>query len=626
MGMLTKGALAGGAAALASEDAEAGWVMNNLGKPVLEAWHGGLKGIPKFQDKYLGSGEGAHVYTYGHYMADQKRTAKKYRDDRQREYDSEVSKTFFESDLLEHYRSNPFDYILLEYGDAPALTMRFDDYEEIVLEAAAMFGKNIDAAQDYITRKVFRRADERIGWIDSLSKGAWVEEDVNGISGEAIGRDYWIEDAVHALAYEVGDNYVDMHNSIKLDVESALPPDVSWNDLSHKAQSRLMEPLIIERLNLVKSRMGREAMQRWNVRFTGDSNNRTAPGPMAVADGTAPKAPNFEVKVPEEIAKEFGSDVLFDWDKMIDNPNKKKAGLYRLHSDVQSDDLLQWERQIADHPEAIKMAVSSAAKDILDMGVASGRITPDDLTRRVPVRNEEGYAMTGLELLDRVAKGNFPPQFSAADFANQFSQSVSPDAFMNGAELSALLKSKGIKGMMYQDGWTRHKNGVEPYYNYVIYDEDLINIMERGMSTVPMNMLLATGAGVGLGAPVLNKEIAERFPMPQPEATMMERISSNPNVRAAMAHPITQYMNLQMSNAEWPERLMSGIVEGIYNLANEVKPEQAGQEFAQRLKTPYDQTLNELGDYVLEETNSPALATGAYLGGMVLSPSNIVGP
>ena len=171
MGMLTKGAIAGGAALAASEDAEAGWILNNLGKPVLEAWHGGLKGIPRFQDKYLGSGEGAHVYTYGHYMADQKRTAKKYRDDRQREYDNEANQGFFESDLLDYYRSNPNSYIQITYGDAPPLTMRFDDYQQIVLEAAEKFGKNSAAAQDYITRKALRSADERREWLDRMSAG-----------------------------------------------------------------------------------------------------------------------------------------------------------------------------------------------------------------------------------------------------------------------------------------------------------------------------------------------------------------------------------------------------------------------------------------------------------------------
>jgi hypothetical protein len=645
MGML-KPLAAGTTAALMSDDADAGVVYNVLGKQVVEGWHGGLKGIDRFSDKYLGSGEGAHVYTHGHYMADQKRTAKRYRNDRQKEYDAEVSKAFFESDLLTHYRSNPRDYILLEYGDGPPLTMRFDDYEEIVLEAAQMFGKNSDAAQDYINRKVFRKGDERRSWIHSLSEGAYVEEDMAGISGDMIGREYWIEDSVQALAHEMGAKPMDMQRSLQFDLEADLPPDVSWDDLSLTAQSKLMEPVIVERLNLVKGRMAREAKQRRNVQFTGDPNNSNAPGPMAVANGTAPKQPNFEAKVPDEIAKEFGSDLLFDFSKMKENPQPRKAGLYRVHADAKLDELLHWESQLSDHPEAVKMAVSSAAADILDKGVASGRIAPDDLTARVPVYDEDGYGMSGLELLERVAAGNFPPQFSAADFATQFSQSVNPRAFMNGEELSKLLSSKGIKGMMYQDGWTRDKRGVTPHYNYVIYGEDLMKIMERGMANVPTQLLMATGATVGLGAPVLvNKEIAERFPLPSEEDRLNARsgldkvldhkgfltpyvtdaLQSN-TAKQIYSHPVTQYIGQQVENAEWPERLMSGAVEAIYNASEGVKPRQIGSEFVERIQTPYDETLNELGGHVLKETNSPALATGATMGGMFLSPSNWVGP
>jgi hypothetical protein len=626
MGMLTKSAIAGGGAALASEDAEAGWVMNTLGKPVLEAWHGGLKGIPRFEDKYLGTGEGAHVYTHGHYMADQRRTAKRYRNDRQREYDNEVSKDFFDSDLLTYYRANPNSYIQLEYGSGPPLPMRFDDYEEIVLEAAEMFGKNSEAAQDHINRKIFRRSEERRSWINSLSDGPYEEEDVQGIAGSVIGQEYWIEDSINALAYEVGVTPVEMHRSLKYDLQDSLPPETSVSDLSLRAQSDLMGPVVMERLNLVKNRMAREAKARRNVQFTGDPNNSNAPGPMAVADGTAPKAPNFEAKIPDEIAEQFGADVLFDFSKLKENPNKRQAGLYRLNADVQEDELLHWEQPLADHPESVKMAVSSAASGILDQGVASGRIRPEDLTARVPVYDEDGYAMSGIALIERIAAGEFPPGMTAADFATQFSQSVNPHAFMNGEELSKLLRSKGIKGMMYQDGWTRDKSGAIPQYNYVIYGDDLVNIMERGASTAPMNMLLAMGAGTGLAAPVLDKEIAERFPMPEREAGMMERIATNPNVQAAMKHPVAQYIGQQFDNAELPARALASVTEGIYNLTQGKSVSEIGGGMWSRLKTPHADTAQEAGEGVLDATNSPALAAAASTGVLLADPTNVIGP
>ena len=49
-------------------------------------------------------------------------------------------------------------------------------------------------------------------------------------------------------------------------------------------------------------------------------------------------------------------------------------------------------------------------------------------------------------------------------------------------------------------------------------------------------------------------------------------------------------------------------------------------QFIERMKTPYDETLDEASQYVLKKTNSPALATGAYMGGMLADLTNWVGP
>lgn len=611
MGML-KPLMAGGAAALASEDAEAGWVMNNLGKPVLEAWHGGLKGIDRFQDRYLGTGEGAHVYTYGHYMADQRRTAKKYRDDRQREYDKAANYEIWDADLINEYEAKrvPLEF---KVGNAPSIFMPVQKYLDITHDAITRYGTNTDAAKDYVTRKIMAHDQDEYNYaLDLIQQG--------NLGDYEIDRDIWRSDTADAMAKMLGMSDADLRRSIMYDVEDSLPPGVDLMSLSDEAQMNMIDDILLERFELATKRYRNDLNARRNEAI-GDTFEAGSPR----------VSKDFEFQIHPDLADIFDDVELVDWTK-TEPTNRRQAGLYRLHSDVQYDDLLHWEQQIADHPEAIKMAISSAAEDILEMGVASGRITSDDLTRIVPVHSEKGYAMTGRELLERVAKGNFPPQFSAADFANQFSQSVSPNAFMNGAELSALLKSKGIKGMMYQDGWTRYKDGVEPYYNYVIYDEDLIDIMERGMSTVPMNMLLAMGTGTALGAPVLNKEIAERFPMPQEKKGYLDRVTDPETYRNALAPyvPAISFVagNIESGLAplEYPARLLSGITEGIYNLSQGVKPMEAGSQFIQRLKTPYEESANELGLHVMDETNSPALGAAAYTGAILADPSNWVGP
>ena len=61
------------------------------------------------------------------------------------------------------------------------------------------------------------------------------------------------------------------------------------------------------------------------------------------------------------------------------------------------------------------------------------------------------------------------------------------------AGASSALSDRGIKGIKYLDGDSRAVG--EGTSNYVIFDDSLINIAERGSATVPM---LATTAGLSL--------------------------------------------------------------------------------------------------------------------------------
>jgi hypothetical protein len=44
------------------------------------------------------------------------------------------------------------------------------------------------------------------------------------------------------------------------------------------------------------------------------------------------------------------------------------------------------------------------------------------------------------------------------------------------------------------------------------------------------------------------------------------------------------------------------------------------------LMKPYEETMQEAGNYVLKETGSPALSTATYMGMLLADPSNWVGP
>ena len=616
MGMLKPIAAATGAGALlAPEEAEAGVVLNALGKPVVEGWHGGLKGVDRFKDEFLGSGEGAHVYTHGHYMADQKKTANKYYNDRKREYEREVASDAWNKDLLLEYVGGGGSGRPLEFkvADAPSIFMSISQYEDIITDALVKYGKDVDKAQDYISRKILRY-DQRV-YDDALSL---ITDGKNG--DYDIDDSFWRIEAEDVLARMLGMTEGEMRRSLTYDLRDKLPPGVGLPSLSADVRNSMLNDLVLERLEFNTKRYS------WDMKARREATVGEMLTPAQVADGGAEqKLKEFEFQLHPDMKEKFAGQSIIDWDK-VSAGGGRKPGMYRLHADVTTDELLHWERPLSEHPESVKMGISSAMQDLLENDIANGFYHPDDLTRIVPVHDEDGYAMSALDLIERVAEGRFPPGFTAADFATQFSNSVSYNGIMNGEELSKLLRSKGIKGMMYQDGWTRGKDGAEPFYNYVVYGDDLISIQERGMSTVPMQILLATGVGAGLGAPVLNKEVAERFPMPQEEKGMLERIAGNPNVKAAMAHPLTQYAGQQLENAEWPSRLLSSVVEGIANLYEGESLENTGKQFANRMQTPYEETSQEVGQYVLKETGSPAAATAAYMGMFAADPTNYIGP
>ena len=55
---------------------------------LIKAWHGSAKDFDKFSDEFIGTGEGAQAFGFGHYAADQKGIAKYYRDMLTRDADS----------------------------------------------------------------------------------------------------------------------------------------------------------------------------------------------------------------------------------------------------------------------------------------------------------------------------------------------------------------------------------------------------------------------------------------------------------------------------------------------------------------------------------------------------------
>jgi hypothetical protein len=629
MGMLTKSALAGGAAALASEDADAGVVIKN-GIPMIKSYHGGPSGMKRLDSSFIGTGEGAQAFSHGSYSADRKGTATSYKEQRQAVYEREYNKNIF-TDVIEAHSSNdlPLEF---KIGDAKEpFYIDSNRYMEIVNEQVERYGGNVDAVKDAVARSLSR---EDMSRAERMRKyAANFRQNVKSNNFDDQDKYLWELHAEQFLA-EINGTSVDDFREI-IEEELLESYNIIADDLDGDTYRKLYQEMMAQYFEAEESRYRKASLDRYqHTKERAQAYEKSVKFYGAHGKNTPQKKPPNE----EGFDYVYQKPASISWTKEMEPADfekiaegRRQASLYEVMTYATPDELLRWDVDIRNQSPFVQRAVQNAMRN-LDNAINE---FPDRFDWEY-LNDVSGFGTTGLQKLrktiSRMANGEFDRNLNGAALMDM----IAPPSFQGRSykskeviapsEFSDLLSSEGIKGMMYPDRVTRNKDG-EKSFNYAWYRDDIHEDLKELGFTLPMvPVSMALASSIPLAAPVLDKEIAERFPLPQPEATTMERIEANPNVQAAMSHPITQYIGQQFENAEWPERLMSGIVEGIHNLSNGVKPEQAGQEFVERIKTPYDQTLDDLGNYVLDETNSPALATGAYMGGMMLSPSNFVGP
>ena len=636
MGMF-KPLVAGTGAALLADDSEAGVITKN-GKKYIEAYQGGPKGIDRVRDEYLGSGEGNHLYTYGHYLGDEIDTAFKYKNDRQRDYDRGVNTESFNSPLVKEMESNPDQFITLKYGNAAPLVVKFGVYQDVVDTGVEMFGKATNSAQDYVVKQLKNYSLQHVNYLRLMGQGMSPEDEEHGIGN-------WIHYATKALARANGQQDYDMDRSIEYDIEAALPAGIQRDDLSETAYLAMKEDALLQRLELTADRLSNEYKQRENVRYTGDANDFTGPDISKIADGTEPVT-FYEAVVPDDLAKKYGTTQLYDYDS-LKNAKPREAGWYRNHLDMQLENMIDWQSSMIDQPEAVKEALISAAKDIQEMA-AKGGISESRLYARSRIKDPNGSRYEKGEILNSIADGIFPEDMTGGDFADVFSRSVNKEALVDGKQLTELLNSKGIRGLRYHDGWSRNKKGdKEKTYNYVAYSDEYIDIQERGMATVPAQLLLAAGVTAGLTAPkILDKDIADKAPMPEEQDTRsgLDKVLGHkgfltPYVADALQsdtaqqiynHPVTQHVagNLSdvMTSMEIPARLLASAVEGIYNSTEGMPVSDTLSGMWSRLQTPVADTAEEAGQATLKATGSPALATGANMGTLLADPAFFLTP
>lgn len=165
------------------------------------------------------------------------------------------------------------------------------------------------------------------------------------------------------------------------------------------------------------------------------------------------------------------------------------GALYRTEIDVTPESLLDWDKPLSEQPNALRAFQEMYSDEAM-------RLDPEILGPLYS--NPADVDMATLGLFDK-SKGA------------QAYNTIKDMNYVRGAPaMSEKLREKGIKGIKYLDGDSRAAgNGTS---NYVIFDDSLINITERGNATVPALGVLATGSAAGAGFPAWSEYEGRRLP------------------------------------------------------------------------------------------------------------------
>jgi hypothetical protein len=150
-----------------------------------------------------------------------------------------------------------------------------------------------------------------------------------------------------------------------------------------------------------------------------------------------------------------------------------RGALYRTEIDVTPESLLDWDKPLSEQSEAVRGAIDSL----------------DPLTRGL--RQYAGEERTGRDFY-----WGLQAPFKSRSEAESFGISKEDYWLPNDERASKMLREAGIPGLKYLDGDSRAAG--EGTSNYVIFDDSLINIAERG--NADPRLLAGTAAGTaGLG-------------------------------------------------------------------------------------------------------------------------------
>lgn len=142
---------------------------------------------------------------------------------------------------------------------------------------------------------------------------------------------------------------------------------------------------------------------------------------------------------------EYGRDARVTYEKNLGN-------LYKVDLDVKDEDLLDWDKPLSEQSEKVKAILKQAALNLA---------------------NDDSFFDRDLQALEVALAGKGKPLTGSDVYADIQEALESRDS----KAASEYLLSLGIPGIRYLDGTSR-KQG-EGTYNYVVFDENLIKILDK---------------------------------------------------------------------------------------------------------------------------------------------------
>jgi len=260
------------------------------------------------------------------------------------------------------------------------------------------------------------------------------------------------------------------------------------------------------------------------------------------------------------------------------------GALYRTEIDVAPESLLDWDKPLSEQSEAVRNAVDSL----------------DPATRGF-------YKYDGEERTGRDFYWGLKADMTRSEAE---SLGISREGWLleNDERASKMLRDRGIKGIKYLDGDSRSAG--EGTRNYVMFDDGLINIAERGFADP---RLIAGTAGGGL----LATEIAPEVKALLEEAGVIG--GSNPH-RKPLGERAMGLLDRILTGLEVPQRGVQGLAATGYGLLSGEDFDVAASRGADVVRQGVDASARQFGDYIFDLTGSPEAATAAYTSGILGSP------